>query len=50
VTVEISRCQSSLEESKDQMQILCELEIPSTTDETTIMLDNINNKYNAIMG
>ena len=55
VCSEISRCQASLEQCKDEMQILCEIEIAtsssadSAADNTQSLLDTVNAKYHNMM-
>ena len=55
VCSEISRCQSSLEQCRDEMQILCEIEIAtsssadSAADNTQSLLDTVNAKYHNMM-
>lgn len=50
LSVEIERCQSLLDESCDQMLILCELEISVGEESNQTILDMINAKYTAVMG
>lgn len=47
--INVAACHQKLGEAADQMQILCELELPTEEAEAQLLIDSINTKYNGIM-